>query len=92
MPDPGLWKCRKTHFVGASCSSMSPLMNVAILPAAALVSSAVLEMVNCLSRSSSTWTDFWFSALVFAALEGTESMRSTEGIVMDVRWRGLSRG
>lgn len=82
----------KTHFVGASCSSMSPLMNVAMLPAAALVSSAVLEMVNWFSRSSSTLTDFWFSALVFAAFEGTESMRSTEGIVMDVRLGGVLTG
>lgn len=68
---------------------MSPLMNVAMLLAAALVWSAVLEMVNWFSRSSSTLTDFWFSALVFAAFEGTESMTSTEGIVMNVRPRRM---
>ena len=53
-----LEKDMKTHFVGASCSSMSPLINEAMLPAAALVSSAVLEMVSCFNRSSSTLTDF----------------------------------
>ena len=71
-----------TYFVGASCSSMSPLMKVAILPAAALVSSAVLERVRFFRRSSSTCTDFWFSDLVLAVFDGTESMISTEGMVI----------
>lgn len=54
-----------------------------MLPAAALVSSAVLEMVNLLKRSSSTFTDFWFSDLVFAVFEDTDSMMSTDGMVTD---------
>ena len=72
----------KTHFVGASCSSMSPLMNVAMLPAAALVSSAVFDIVSLLSSSSRTLIDFWFSDFVLAALEGTVSMMSSPGIMM----------
>ena len=67
-----------TYFVGASCSSMSPLMKVAMLPAAALVSSADFETVNFLSSSSSTLMDVEFSDLVLAALVGTDSM--TDGI------------
>ncbi len=35
-----------THFVGASCSSMSPLIKMAMLLVAALVSSAVFEIVS----------------------------------------------
>lgn len=51
-----------------------------MLPAAALVSSADLEMLNLLNSSSRTLIDFKFSDLVFAAFEGTESMMSTEGM------------
>ena len=61
---------------------MSPLMKVAMLPAASLVSSAVFEMVSLFSNSSSTLTDFWFSDLVVAAFVGAASIMSTEGIVM----------
>ncbi len=59
---------------------MGPLMNVAMLPAAALVSSADLEMLNVLKSSSRTLIDFRFSDLVLAAFDGTESMTSTEGM------------
>ncbi len=69
-----------TYFVGASCSSISPFMNVAIFPAAALVSSAVLEIVSLFSSSSRTWTEFWFSDLVVAAFDGADSITSMEGI------------
>ena len=48
----------QTHFVGASCSSISPLMNVARLPAAADDSSAVFAMLRVLSSSSSVFEDF----------------------------------
>ena len=72
---------RTTHFVGASCSSMSPFMKVAMLPAALLVWSAVFDRLRALSSSSSTLTDFWFSDFVLAVLLGTESMTSTDGIV-----------
>ena len=81
---------RRTHFVGASCSSMSPLMNVAMFPAAALVSSAVLEMVSLLRSSSRTCTDFWFSDFVVAAVVGAVSLMSTEGIVKG--WSSDLRG
>lgn len=56
-------------------------MKVAILEEAALVSSAVFEMVRALSSSSRTLTDFWFSDLVLAAFEGARSIASTEGII-----------
>jgi hypothetical protein len=76
-----------THFVGASCSSISPFIKVAILKEAALVSSAVFEMVRALSSSSKTLTDFWFSDLVLVAFEGAESITSMEGIILrDKRW------
>ena len=71
----------ETHFVGASCSSISPLMKVAMLPAAALVSSAVLEMVSLLRSSSRTFSDLAFSAFVVAAFEGAASMMSAEGML-----------
>jgi len=67
--------------VGASCSSMGPLMKVAMLPAVALVSSAVFEMLNLLKSSSRTLIDFKFSDLVLAAFDGTESMMSAEGML-----------
>ncbi len=54
-----------------------------MLPAAALVSSAVFEIVSLLRSSSSTRTDFWFSLLVLAAFDGTESIASTDGIAYD---------
>ena len=60
---------------------MSPLMKVAMLPAAALVSSAVFDTDNFPNRSSSTWIDFRFSDLVLAAFDDTDSMISTEGIL-----------
>ena len=71
----------KTYFVGASCSSISPLMKVAMLPAAALVSSAVFEIESLLRSSSSTLTDFWFSDFVFAAFDGADSITSADGMI-----------
>ena len=55
-------------------------MKVAMLPAAALVSSAVLEMVSLFISSSSTLTDFWFSLFWVAGFEGAASMMSMEGM------------
>ncbi len=75
-----------THLVGASCSSMSPLMNVAMLPAAALVSSADFEMVSLFRSSSSTRTDFWFSDLVLTAFDATDSIMSTDGMMTGFRF------
>ena len=43
--------------MGASCSSMGPLMKDAMLPAAALVSLAVLERESFPRSSSRTCTD-----------------------------------
>lgn len=60
---------------------MSPLIKVAMLPAAALVSAADFEMVSLLSSSSSTWIDFWFSDLVLTVFDGTDSMISTDGMM-----------
>ena len=79
-----------TYLVGASCSSISPLMNAAMLPAASFVSSADFAMVSLPISSSKTWTDLAFSLLVLAAFEGAESMAATEGILM--RWTRRSRG
>ena len=92
----GRRKGATTHLVGASCSSMSPLMKVAMLPAAALVSSAVFEIVSLFISSSSTLTDFWFSLFCVVGFEGAASMMSTEGIMCSERerserkalWRG----
>lgn len=53
-----------------------------MLPAAALVSSAVLEMVSLFMSSSSTFFDWAFSDLVLAAFDGAESITSAEGIAM----------
>lgn len=64
-------------------------MNVAMLPAAALVSSAVFEMVSLFNSSSSTLTDFWFSDFVVAAVEGADSMMSADGIMLIGRMEGL---
>lgn len=58
-------------------------MKVAMLPAAALVSSAVFEIVSLFKSSSSTWTDFWFSDFVVAAVEGADSIMSADGIALD---------
>lgn len=54
-------------------------MKVAMLPAAALVSSAVFEIVNWLRSSSRTLTDFWFSDFVFEGVDATDSMTSAAG-------------
>lgn len=75
----------ETHFVGASCSSMSPLINVAMLPAAALVSAADFEMDSLFSSSSRTWIDFWFSDLVLTVFDGTDSIISTDGMMTKLR-------
>ena len=40
-------------------------------------------MVSWLKSSSSTLTDFWFSDLVLAVFDGTDSIASTEGIMLD---------
>jgi hypothetical protein len=64
-------------------------MKVAMLPAAALVSSAVFEMVSLVKSSSSTLTDFWFSDFVFAAVEGADSMMSADGIMLIGWMEGL---
>lgn len=74
----------QTYFVGASCSSIGPLIKVAMCPAAAEVSSAVFAIESWLKSSSSTWTDFWFSDFVLAVFDGTVSMISTEGILAEV--------
>ena len=55
-----------------------------MLPAAALVSSAVFETVSLLRSSSRTLTDFWFSDLMLASVGCTESMMSTEGMALKV--------
>jgi hypothetical protein len=64
-------------------------MKVAMLPAAALVSSAVFEMVSLVKSSSSTLTDFWFSDFVVAAVEGADSMMSADGIMLIGWMEGL---
>ncbi len=56
-------------------------MNVAMLPAAALVSSAVFEMVSLFKSSSRTLTDFWFSDFVVAAVDGADSITSADGMI-----------
>lgn len=61
---------------------MGPLMKEAMLPAAALVWSAVLEIVSLLRSSSSTLTDFAFSDFVAAASLETASMAATEGMMI----------
>ena len=53
-----------------------------MLPAAALVSSAVFEMVSLLKSSSRTLTDFWFSDLVVAAVDGADSITSADGMIL----------
>lgn len=63
---------------------MSPLMKVAMLPAAALVSAAVFEILSLPRSSSRTLTDFWFSDLVLAVFEGTDSMTSSDGMMLDL--------
>ena len=57
-------------------------MKVAMLPAAALVSSAVFEIVSLFKSSSSTLTDFWFSDFVVAAVDGADSIMSTDGMIL----------
>jgi hypothetical protein len=58
---------RKTHLVGASASSMSPLMKVAMALAAAVMSSCSLETVNLAMSSSRALRAFEFSDLMAAA-------------------------
>ena len=55
-------------------------------PAAALVSAADFEMDSLLSSSSSTWVDFWFSALVLTVFEGTDSIISTDGMMTRLKF------
>jgi hypothetical protein len=68
-----------THFVGRSRSSIGPLRRVAMLPAAAFVSSCVFDIERLLISSSKTATDL---AVSFTEVVGTESMMSTDGIVI----------
>ena len=70
--------------MGASCSSIGPLMNEATLLAASTDSSAVLEMVSLLSSSSSTLTDLVFSDLMVEA-EGCSMMSSAGDMVVEFR-------
>ncbi len=60
---------------------MGPLMNEAMLAAAALVSSAVLETLNLLNSSSSTCTDLAFSAAIVFPLLFAASAISTAGAI-----------
>ena len=55
----------RTHLVGASCSSISPLMRVAMSNDAALISSCDLETLNLESNSSSALIDCAFSDLIW---------------------------
>lgn len=52
-----------TYLVGASCSSIGPLMKTARLCVAALMSSWALLMFNLAISSSRTLTLFLFSAI-----------------------------
>jgi hypothetical protein len=55
----------ETHFVGASCSSIGPLMKLAMFCEASVASSAVFEMVSFWRSSSRTLMDPAFSDLTF---------------------------
>jgi hypothetical protein len=77
-----------TYFVGASASSMSPLMKVAMALAAELIWSCSLEMVNLPRSSSRALTALEFSDLTAAASwRAAGAMLSVEVGEGGKRWR-----
>jgi len=68
-----------TYFVGASCSSIGPLMKVARLRVAALISSWALLMFSLAISSSRILTEFLFSFAIFAEA-GCEDSATVAGI------------
>ena len=72
-------KTKKTYLVGTACSSQGPLRRVAMLLAAALVSSTDLETESDWKSSSRTATE---EAVSLAETAGTET-DSTEGILVE---------
>src|SRR5690242_1584952 len=73
-----------TYLVGASASSMSPLMKVAIEAAEELISSCALEMVSLPRSSSRTFTDLLFSDLTLdASCRAAGAMMYRCGVVVE---------